>query len=71
MTDQTNDDALCAQHDEYIKQVTESGMPIWMMDFYGSINRSREEYEHKLKTHESINKTSDTDAGIDDSHLFI
>jgi len=26
------DEVLCEEHDKYLNQVTESGMPIWMWD---------------------------------------
>lgn len=33
---ETHDDYLHELHDEYMKQVNESGMPIWLLDLYGS-----------------------------------
>lgn len=33
---ETHDDYLHELHDEYIKQVNESGMPIWLLDLYSS-----------------------------------
>lgn len=29
-----HDDLLCLEHDEYIRQVNESGYPLWMLDMY-------------------------------------
>ncbi len=31
-SDWTRDELLCEQHDAYIREVTRSGMPIWMYD---------------------------------------
>ena len=31
----TRDELLEAEHNHYLQQVTESGVPIWMLDYYG------------------------------------
>ena len=31
----TRDELLEAEHYRYLQQVTESGVPIWMLDYYG------------------------------------
>lgn len=40
---QSNEDALHGLHQEYLKQVSESGMPIWLLDLYGSSPSGRED----------------------------
>lgn len=31
----TRDELLEAEHNRYLQQVTESGIPVWMLDYYG------------------------------------
>lgn len=40
---ETHDDYLHELHDEYMKQVNESGMPIWLLDLYSSSPSGRED----------------------------
>lgn len=39
---QSNDDALHELHEEYLRQISESDMPIWLLDIYGSSSSKRE-----------------------------
>ena len=29
-----NDELLCLEHDQYVRQVNDSGVPLWMLDMY-------------------------------------
>ena len=33
-SEQENSDPFLEQHEEYIKQVSESGVPLWILDLY-------------------------------------
>ena len=34
----SNDEYLCLLHAEYIRQVTESGVPLWTLQYYGDVS---------------------------------
>lgn len=31
----SNEDALLQEHEEFMKQVSESGVPLWVLQYYG------------------------------------
>lgn len=70
------DDALIEEHERYLKEVSESGMPMWLMDYYAKVNAQWQEEEH-LKNqlnnphHETDKKNPQPDDTGDDPHLFI
>lgn len=70
------EDALIEEHERYMRQVHESGMPTWMLDYYAKSNAQWQEEEHLRNnpntTQDESNKQNPTpdDTG-DDPHLFI
>jgi len=70
------EDALVEEHERYMKEVSESGMPLWMLDYYAKSNAQWQEEEHlknQLKNphHEADKEDSPPHDGGDDPHLFI
>lgn len=46
----SNEDALLQEHEEFMKQVSESGVPAWMLQYYG---------EPKPLTHDNNSKNNE------------
>jgi len=70
------DEALIEEHERYMKEVSESGMPMWLMDYYARVKDQRREEEnlknqHNNLHHEIDKKNSKPDDTGDDPHLFI
>lgn len=70
------EDALMEEHENYMKEVSESGIPLWMLDYYAGVNAQwQEKYKMnlppKLNQHESDKQNTQPDDTGDDTHLFI
>lgn len=69
------EDALVEEHERYMKEVSESGMPLWMLDYYAKSNAQwqEEHLKNQLKNphHEADKEDSPPHDGGDDPHLFI
>lgn len=70
------DDALIEEHERYMKEVSESGMPLWLLDYYARSNAQWQEedqlnHQRKLSQHESDKQNPQPDDTGDDPHLFI
>lgn len=64
----SNDEELCRQHEDYMKKVTESGMPLWMADMYKEMLTYN---QPKPINHEPDSKNNITDDSEPDPHMFI
>jgi hypothetical protein len=49
-----NEDILMQEHEEFLKQVSESGVPLWLLQYYG--------YQTQKLIYEDNQKTDQSDA---------
>lgn len=72
MSNPERDEEMLRQHEEFLNQVTESGLPLWMVTYYEGLHSAQHAHEKPKKdAYESVEKDDSHHSRVDDPPLFI